>query len=221
MARKILVVEQDVDTRETLAAELARAGFMVIAASTYHEARQSLREHSPSLLVTEIRLNGYNGLQLLATNSTPIPAIIVTDYPDSVLEEEARRLDADFLVKPVDPDVLVSRIEVALASVPGQGTFSPSRRWYRKPANPEMFARIGPCEARVLDVSYGGLRLQIEGEVESLPSRFDVVLPSSRLAVEVTAKWKQEASSGFWMCGAELAEQHHVEWRALVDATAA
>jgi DNA-binding response OmpR family regulator len=219
MARKILVVEQDIDAREAMAGDLARAGFMVIAASTYHEARQSLRDHAPALLVTEIRLNGYNGLQLLATNPQPIPAVIVTDYPDTVLEEEARRLDADFLVKPVDPDVLISRIEVALASVPGQGIFSPSRRWYRKTATPGMLAKIGPCEARVLDLSYGGLRLQIEGEVESLPSRFDVVIPNSDLAVEVTTKWKHEASTGFWMCGAELAEQHHVEWRALVDAT--
>jgi len=67
----------------------------------------------PDVLVTDIRLGKYNGLQLAVQAGTldPAPSVIVTSgYEDPVLAAEAARLGATFLRKPVQPANLVALI---------------------------------------------------------------------------------------------------------------
>jgi hypothetical protein len=47
------------------------------------------------LVIADLRLGGFNGLQLLLLSPRPIPTIIITGFPDQVLEAEARRAGAD------------------------------------------------------------------------------------------------------------------------------
>jgi ActR/RegA family two-component response regulator len=61
---------------------------------------RSLATTPPHLLITEIRLDSYNGLHLIAMAPKPIPAIVITGYPDRAVEADARRLGAEYLAKP-------------------------------------------------------------------------------------------------------------------------
>jgi DNA-binding NtrC family response regulator len=74
--RRILIVDDDDATRRGLTALLAEAGYIAIPASSLQEATDILRRESPDLVITDIRLQGYNGLQLLAirtARSKPTP----------------------------------------------------------------------------------------------------------------------------------------------------
>jgi DNA-binding response OmpR family regulator len=75
-----------------------------------------LAESEPDLLITDIRLDTYNGLHLVAMAPRAIPAIVVTGFDDPTLEADARRLGADYFLKPVAPSVLCERIAWKLAN---------------------------------------------------------------------------------------------------------
>lgn len=111
---KILIVEDDDATRTGYREFLKLAGHDVIATSTYHEGRQAADTESPDLVIADLRLGGFNGLQLLLLNPQPTPTIIVTGFHDDVLEAEARRAGASYVVKPISPSNLVALVKEKL-----------------------------------------------------------------------------------------------------------
>ena len=70
---------------------------------TFEEASRILRTNPPDLLIADVRLGPFNGLQLVISSPQPIPAIIITGFADPVLEADARRRGADYVLKPVSP----------------------------------------------------------------------------------------------------------------------
>ena len=97
----VLVVDDDQAVREGLAAILEGVGYTVLVADTFERGRDVLRTAGPDLLIVDVRLGDFNGLQLLATSVSPIRAIVLTGYADSALERDARQMGAEYLVKPV------------------------------------------------------------------------------------------------------------------------
>jgi FixJ family two-component response regulator len=67
------------------------------------------------MLIADVRLGSFNGLQLIATSALHIPVIVISGFDDVVLQAEARAMGADYLVKPVSPAALLDRIEQKLA----------------------------------------------------------------------------------------------------------
>jgi DNA-binding response OmpR family regulator len=116
MERKILVVDDDVATCNGLKEVLRRENFEVMAVGTYAEGRAALDGFQPDLLIADVRLGEYNGLQLLAMNPRAIPTIVITGHADVVIELEARRLGADYLIKPVSPAALMILVHQKLES---------------------------------------------------------------------------------------------------------
>ena len=112
---KVLVVEDDAATRRGLETLLRQAGYDVLVADSVPQGRKALEEGAPDLLITDVRLGEFNGLQLLATSTRPIPAIVATAFADSALEIEAARLGAHYLLKPIVPAVLLTLVEELLA----------------------------------------------------------------------------------------------------------
>jgi DNA-binding NtrC family response regulator len=74
----------------------------------------SLRTSPPDLLITDVRLDGYNGLQLVIKRPADIPAIVITGFPDAVLESEAVRTGATYMEKPINPRDLLQLISRVL-----------------------------------------------------------------------------------------------------------
>jgi DNA-binding NtrC family response regulator len=109
----ILIAEDDAATLAGWAAYVHDAGFSVVPASSFAEAHRLMSFVRPDVLVTDIRLGEYNGLQLVVQAGTldPAPSVIVTSgFEDPVLAAEAARLGATFLGKPVQPAKLVALI---------------------------------------------------------------------------------------------------------------
>src|SRR5215207_3218764 len=127
MAQKILIVDDNATTRGELAKLLADAGFETMTAATVPDAMRALTATPPHLLITEIRLDSYNGLHLIAMAPKPIPAIVITGYADRAVEADARRLGAEYLSKPVAPGELYAAVQRALNTAATRGVFMPPR----------------------------------------------------------------------------------------------
>ena len=110
MRKKILLVEDDEGTRGLMSTFPGRAGYDVVETVSVQEGRSVLEKDQPDLLITDVRLGAFNGLQLIAMSPRPIPAIVTTGFPDPVLEAEARHAGAEFLLKPIDPKVLLALV---------------------------------------------------------------------------------------------------------------
>jgi DNA-binding NtrC family response regulator len=112
----ILIVEDDKSTLSGWVELLRAAGYGVTGASTYEEGRQELAA-MPDLLITDVRLGVYNGLQLLVRGRMLNPrlhGIVVTGYADPIVRREALHLLAEHLEKPVDADRLLQVVSNAL-----------------------------------------------------------------------------------------------------------
>jgi DNA-binding response OmpR family regulator len=120
----ILIVDDDAKTLSGLAALVENAGHSPLVAPDYAEGRRLLQRVPVDLLIVDVRLGEYNGLQLVVlSRSLPShpPAIVTSGFEDRVLEEDARQLGAPFLLKPIDPPRLLSLIN-DLLSTPGSSS---------------------------------------------------------------------------------------------------
>jgi DNA-binding NtrC family response regulator len=87
----VLLVEPDPATAIALERQLAPIAD-VVAASSFQQARQILREHPPDLLVTNLRLAAYNGLHLVLIATPGTRSVVYsTAGLDRVLAVEAQR----------------------------------------------------------------------------------------------------------------------------------
>ncbi|MEG3845031.1 ATP-binding protein, partial [Microcoleus sp. herbarium14] len=118
LGAKILVVDDEVDSREFMIFVLADSGAVVRAASSAAEAFELASEFVPDVLVSDIGMpeeDGYSLLLRLRSLKTPsgenLRAIALTAYARD--EDRDRALKAGFdrhLAKPVLPDLLVEAI---------------------------------------------------------------------------------------------------------------
>ncbi len=117
-AKKILVVDDDRQVVKYLTEVLQESGYETIACQRFQDAKSFLATTRPDLLLTDIRLGAYNGLQLaiFARDRHPgVPVVVLTGYEDPTLREEAVHSGALFLVKPVPRDALLAAVRQALA----------------------------------------------------------------------------------------------------------
>jgi DNA-binding response OmpR family regulator len=101
----ILLVEDDVSLLAAFERVLTTEGtHEVTACGTFEEARRRLREQTFDVLMTDVRLGAFNGLQLalLAKDVNPFTQLIVfSGFDDDVLRAETEHLGGVYLVKPV------------------------------------------------------------------------------------------------------------------------
>jgi len=219
----ILLVDADRALLKRTEALLSAEGHLVIAVSSFPEAKAHLYTVSPDLLVADVRLDAFNGLHLAARarlDYPNLPVIITHAWADPVLEREAQRQGAAFVVSPLEnPDFLIN---VRAALERHRLAQAPIRRWPRKQVSGVVEAQLEASHVRICDMSYGGLKLALDEDLE-LPSVFDVTVPNTGLTVHARPVWmfRSPATDEFW-CGAELVDTGTTamtEWRDFVDAT--
>jgi DNA-binding response OmpR family regulator len=218
MPQKILIVDANTSTREELVTLLADAGFETLTAGTVPEAMRLLATAQPHLLITEIRLDTYNGLHLIAMAPKPIPAIVITGYVDRAVEMDARRLGAEYLAKPVSPGEIYTTIHRTLANAATRGTFLPPRADPRTELPPNTKVLVNDTPACLLDVSAGGARVEIQcapGETVRSPLAFRT--EEFELALPLEVMWKRRTSATTWVCGVAVGDDLRPEWQAFLN----
>lgn len=132
--REILIVDDDAAAREALAAVLSEHGFTVHQTDNGQNALKLLNAHrGVRVLLTDVRLPGMDGIELLAKVRLADPGvhvILVTAYAQRNLALRALKHGAaDFLPKPVSAATLMSRRTLFLPLSPRQ----PCRHRERNP----------------------------------------------------------------------------------------
>ncbi len=116
--KRILVVDDDRQVLRYLTEMLQEAGFDTVSCERFLDAKGMLATSRPDLLLTDLRLGAYNGLQLAiyARDHHPgLPVIVLTGYEDPTLRDEATRSGAQFLIKPVPRTALIDAVQKAMA----------------------------------------------------------------------------------------------------------
>jgi len=212
-ARVILIVDDDYATRNLMTFALTQKGYEIRAVNDISAALRELQNVKPDLLITDIRLEGYNGLQLLAMAPDPIPAIVVTGFADPAIEADARRLGAEYLVKPVSPSALCTIVARKLEAAAQHETFSCARRWARTHLRPSVPVQIGDLTARLLDVSEGGARIHVDTVVGAgMPRTLSLAIEPAAPAVPLEIVWKRRLTDKLWECGAAVGEDARTRW---------
>lgn len=106
MMRSLLIVDDDPRILTTLAAVLTDAQTTVLTAGDAESALAVVAEESPGIVLTDLKMPGMSGLDLLKLLKERAPSldvILMTAYDDLPTVAEAMREGAaDFLVKPLD-----------------------------------------------------------------------------------------------------------------------
>ena len=118
--KRILVVEDDEDSREIYREILEESGFEVDTAVTGPEAVLMARERRPAAILMDISVPEMDGWAVTAElNADPgtadIPVIVVTAYTFSADRARAESLGcAGFLTKPCEPSRVLAEIQRTL-----------------------------------------------------------------------------------------------------------
>jgi DNA-binding response OmpR family regulator len=117
VARKILLVEDDPETAQTLCRALESGGYSVTVAETGAQARAMVEPERPDLILLDLMLPDTDGLVLTGALKmlTNAPIIICSARHEQVDRVLSLKLGADdFIAKPFDLDELEARVEAVL-----------------------------------------------------------------------------------------------------------
>lgn len=121
--KTILCVEDEDDLRSDLAEELEAANYHVLQASDGREALALLEQHRPDLVLCDITMPGLGGYDVLKAmrehgGMADVPFIFLTALAErnDVLTGKQAGAD-DYLVKPIDYEILLATIAARLAQV--------------------------------------------------------------------------------------------------------
>lgn len=106
----ILLVDDEEDIRELLGMLLADLGYTVRSAENGEAACAIFRADPPDVILTDIKMPGMDGIELLRTVKAERPdieVIMISGHGDMQLAIESLKHDAaDFVTKPIDDDIL-------------------------------------------------------------------------------------------------------------------
>ena len=124
MASKVLIIEDDNTFGIVLKKWFDKNGFDAFVKSTLDEARKDLLKTDFKLIITDLRLPDGDGIMLLAwirERKINTPVIVMTGYGEVQSAVAAIKLGAfDYMEKPVNPDILRSKIDEALNYTPAE-----------------------------------------------------------------------------------------------------
>jgi PAS domain S-box-containing protein len=124
-AVRVLLVDDEPDTRAALSLALEANGASVVQAGSVREALADFDRLRPEVIVSDISMPGEDGYALLRrirdAGGRVTPAVAVTGLASTRDREQALHAGFDgYLAKPVQPDVLVDTVEMLAATRRGR-----------------------------------------------------------------------------------------------------
>ena len=119
MKSRILIVDDEKNTREGLKKGLARPGYEILLAASGEEALEDLKGTNIDLVLTDLKMPGLGGMDLLKVVreiQPGVPVIMMTAYGSERTAVEAMKAGAyDYVAKPLNLEELAIIIERALS----------------------------------------------------------------------------------------------------------
>ncbi len=118
MSQTILLIDDDPSLRRVTEYNLSAAGFIVLAADSGTQGLEFFHANDPDIVVSDVKLGDYNGLDLMEEikrSSPDIPVIIMTAFGSIEMAVQAMHKGAfNFITKPFDRDTLILSCKKAL-----------------------------------------------------------------------------------------------------------
>jgi DNA-binding NtrC family response regulator len=221
-----IVVDADLAELRKTEQALEHVGFVVMGAGSFAQAKSLLVSITPEIVIADIKLEAFNGLHLAALCAVWRPAtpfIATHNIYDTVLEADAKRLSASYVVKTPNREEL-TRTAIELLNSHRHG-HEAVRRSHRKLAPTSTVVQIAASNAEVVDVSYEGVRLKLQSAAAPadgrVPESFDIVFPEQDFSLRAARIWAaHDSQSGGWLCGADVSQSDANQlqrWREFVD----
>ena len=165
---QILVVDDDPTAQLDTVKFLQQRNYTVTCAWTLQDAYNRIVELPIDLVISGTRVGSMNGLQFIVSCRAKRPEVagmVIAAQREHVSEMDAWRHGITPVIRPLDPSYFLMLVAEKLATV------RPRQRWPRKKVSTFIPLQVGRTRAQLLDVSYGGLRFQLEGESVGLVPR--------------------------------------------------
>ena len=109
----VLIEDDDPQVLSLTARWLNAAGYDAVMSNDFSEARIQMQVCEPSVVVADVRLGSFNGIQLahLARHiRADAGVVIISGWDDPVLRREAAQIGAEYLQKPFQAPELLAAI---------------------------------------------------------------------------------------------------------------
>lgn len=225
MPALVLLANGDKKELRQIELVLVAAGCLVAGAASLRRAAKLLNSVIPDLLVANARLRGLadvEGLHLAALSRRDhpnLPVIITHGSHNQDLENEAKSRGMAFIVDPLENPEFLGCVAALLGE--RRPHHAMVRQWPRKRVV-AVSARVDAAPAQLIDVSYEGLRLELEDPGDSAASVFEVTLPTAGVNLKTKRVWSSRASDtdeNWWgMTLVDVNPGLAERWRRFVDA---
>ena len=128
MPAKILIIDDDPDIVDALYVLLEGEGLDVVSAYDGEEGLAKIKEENPDLIILDLLMPKVDGYEVCKTLQDPrwskwkdIPILVLTSVREEASQrryelEMGMRMDVDdYVEKPIDPDVVLERVQKILA----------------------------------------------------------------------------------------------------------
>ena len=115
MNPSILIVDDEEDIREVMALALTDAGYAVRAAADGESGVRMCTEDPPQIVITDIRMPGMDGLQVLERLKQQKRGVIISDrvYDTFIKENEVKKAGARYLNRALEEKLASNRVSAS------------------------------------------------------------------------------------------------------------
>jgi len=177
----ILLVDDEADVREVLSISLSDMGYKVFATENGEKALHIFKEVNPPIVLTDIKMPGMDGIELLRRVKHENPdteVVMITGHGDMDLAIKSLKYEAtDFITKPINVDAL----EIALKKVHDKIIMKQKLREYTEnlealvQEKTDLQDRLSSLGLMIGSISHGikGLLTGLDGGMYLLDSGFE------------------------------------------------
>lgn len=150
---KILIIEDDAAFCQMLQKFLTKHGYEVQTSYTAQDAKTKIKDGVFDLVLTDLRLPNYDGIQLLTDikeEKPKIPVIVMTGYAEVGTAVSAMKKGAfDYISKPFTPDEMVMVMQNALKSDAVNTVAVKSQKEHKKIARETVISGAGSASKKL------------------------------------------------------------------------
>src|SRR5512143_3133399 len=209
MPERILVVEDELSLRETLAYNLKKEGYAVETAGDGRAALEAARRSKPDLLILDVMLPELDGFEVARTlrKETSTPILMLTARDDEIDRVVGLEVGADdYLVKPFSMRELLARVKALLRRV------RLIREEIASAAHPQDGNQNLVFDNLTIDISRREVRLD-EAPIAVKPKEYDLLLFLAQHRGQVlTREFILERVWGWNYVGDSRTVDVHVRW---------
>jgi len=114
--KHVLIVDDDRAVLGLVEQWLTAAGYLVVACDRFETAKQHLTDGAPDVLLTDVRLGAFNGLQLVILakeQGSHTMALVMSAFDDPALRKDAMQCGASYLPKPFSREQVLAAVQAA------------------------------------------------------------------------------------------------------------